>query len=202
MTIVVFDREEGMAYSDSRVSRTLRGGKIHVVDENYEKIYHHDNKIFAFAGDCQSIDLFFKKYKDGVTKTTSKSHFTGCFYDSLCDCFTTISVYSTYKHYFYGLLFLILSLTSFYLENFIAGFISYFLYFACLQFPDHIIEVNKEKNANFLFFGSGADSFHKKWKSCNNTLEAISSVHIEDPYCNSNINSIPIDGRYFAEDTH
>lgn len=202
MTIVVFDRKKGMVYSDRRVSRTLRGGKIHIVGENYEKIYHHDNKVFAFAGDCESIDLFFKKYKNGITKTTSKSHFTGCFYDSLCDDFTIISVYSTYKHYFYGVFFLILSLSSFYLESFIVGSIAYILYFVCLQLPGHTIKVKKNKNSNLLFFGSGADSFHRKWKVSNNSFKAISSVHIEDPYCNSYINSIPIDGRYLYEDTH
>lgn len=200
MTIIVFDKRDGLAYSDGRASNETRN--FMVVDENYEKLLRFNQSVCGFSGSCDSINTFFKKYKQGVLKKTSKGSFLGVIYNSNDNTNSIIESKFNRKIIYYSIIGILLFLFSLYKEYYFCAFISYLVYFITLYLPSYDIKCRHFDTSDKLFFGSGMKAFRNLKDSFDNSFDAIIKVHTRDKYCNSNIKSIPIDGSYWNEDIH
>jgi hypothetical protein len=200
MTIIVFDKRDGLAYSDSRSTSEIKN--FTVVDEDYEKLLRFNHSVCGFAGNCESINLFFKKYKQGILKKTSHFSFLGVVYNSNENTTSIIESKFNRKVIYYIVTCVLLALFSLYKEYYFCAFISYLLYCVSLYLPFYYIKCREFETSNKLFFGSGRNVFKNLEDSFDNSFDAIIKVHIKDKYCNSNIKSIPINGSYWNEDIH
>jgi len=204
MTIVVFDTTQGYAYADGRCSSETLSKKHIVVDENYNKLYRFNEKIIGFSGNCGAIHKFFDKHRQGKKALFSSQNFAFIEY---CPRLKEFTIYDTipsfrFFHAYLSAIFM-LALSAWFDYGVLTLFSSFIIFFAC-AFPEYKIrkKITSVNDFNRIYFGSGLKAFkHRDLVYCD-SYQSIKGVHLEDKYCNSNINKLCLDGSYWNEDIH
>lgn len=202
MTIVVFDTNQGYAYADGRCSGATLSRKYIIIDENYNKLYRFNEKIIGFSGDCDSIHKFLNKHKKGKKSSFARQKFSFIEYCPRLKEFTiydTIPVFSFFQAYLSA--FFVFTLSMWFNDIISCLFSSALILFIC-TFPNYKIVKRTTNEYYRMYFGSGLKAFENKDFVYCNSYQSIKSVHLEDKYCNSNINKIRLDGGYWNGDIH